>query len=140
MLFARCAILVEGYGDRIAALTVAGGSGLDVDAEAVAVVDCGGKAGIELIVGICRALDIPFVVLHDEDVWPAEQMSNANDKVKQKTQEENAEARKLDGRIWEDSDNHARLFTLIPSLEAVLGIGRHATDRAEENCAGAASR
>jgi len=130
VLFARQALLVEGYGDRIAALTVAEQLGLDVDAEAVAVVDCGGKAGIELIVGVCRALNIPFVALYDEDVWPIEQTPTGDDTEKKKTQEqENEEARKLNERIKKAVGDAANVFVLTPSLEAVLGVGRNASDK-----------
>lgn len=44
VLFANRALLVEGYADRIAALIVAEKLDFDLDAEGVAVVDCGGKA------------------------------------------------------------------------------------------------
>ncbi len=133
VLFARRAILVEGYGDRIATLMVAEKIGLDVDAEAVAVVDCGGKAGIELVVGVCLALDIPFVVLHDEDVWPTDQLSNTAKKGKQKTPEdEDEEARKLNERIKKSVNNDTRLFILTPTLETVLGIGRTARNKPQK--------
>ena len=72
VLFAQSALLVEGYGDRIAALLVAEKLGFDPDAEGVTVVDCGGKSGIELVLRVCQALGITCTVLHDEDVWPTD--------------------------------------------------------------------
>ncbi|MFQ5804029.1 MAG: ATP-dependent endonuclease [Candidatus Methylomirabilales bacterium] len=127
VLFARRALLVEGYGDRVAALLIAEKFGLDVDAEALAVVECGGKAGIELIVGVCRTLDIPFVVLHDEDIWPTDQIADAEKRKKQ--EEENKAAQEANGRIRKAVGDGSRLFVISPTLEQVLGISRDARDK-----------
>lgn len=127
VLFARRALLVEGYGDRVAALIIAERLGVDVDAEAIAVVDCGGKAGIELVLGVCRALDVPFVVLHDEDVWPTQQIA---DTEKQKKQEqENAASQLANERIKKAVGDTRFLFVITPSLEAALTISRDARDK-----------
>ena len=83
VLFANRALLLEGYGDRIAALIVAEKLEFDVDAEGIAIVDCGGKAGIELVIRVCDALGIPFVVVHDEDIWPVEDISDDEKRKKQ---------------------------------------------------------
>jgi len=72
VLFAKELLLVEGYGDRIAALMMAEKLNVDFDAESIAVIDCGGKAGIELVLLVCKALEIPFIVLYDEDIWPVD--------------------------------------------------------------------
>ncbi len=61
VLFANKALLTEGFGDKVAALIVADKLGFDLDAGGVAVVDCGGKAGIELVIRVCQALQIPFL-------------------------------------------------------------------------------
>jgi putative ATP-dependent endonuclease of the OLD family len=127
VLFARRALLIEGYGDRIAAMAVAERLGLDVDAEAVAVVDCGGKGGIDLIVGVCRALKIPILVVHDEDQWPVDTISDATERAKQ--QDENNEAQKLNARIKTSVGDDSLIFILAPTLEAALGIGRNASDK-----------
>jgi putative ATP-dependent endonuclease of OLD family len=127
VLFARRALLVEGYGDRVAALIVAEKLGFDTDAEALAIVDCGGKAGIELIVGVCQALSIPFFVLHDEDVWPIDQ--DASIETKGKLEEENRSAAQMNDRIRKAVGNDTKLFIVRPTLEQVLGIGRDAKDK-----------
>jgi len=124
VLFSHQALVVEGYGDRNAALIVAERLGLDVDAEGIAIVDCGGKAGIELVVRVCRALNIPFVVLHDEDIWPPE---TAADPAKQ--EEENRRAKEENRRIMEAVGDDSQLFLIKPTLEEVLGIGRNARDK-----------
>ena len=120
-------LLVEGYGDRIAALLVAERLGLEIDGEALAVVDCGGKAGIELIVGVRRALKIPFAVLHDEDVWPIDEA--ASPEAQKKTNDGNLAAAHMNSRIRTGVGVDAKLFILRPTLEEVLGIGRDAKDK-----------
>ncbi len=124
VLFASRALLVEGQGDRAAALLVAEKLKADVDAEGVAVVDCGGKNAIPLIVRVCRSLEIPFAVLHDEDIWPVE---SAEDPAKQR--EENQKAEVENKRIVEAVDTTGGLYVLKPSLEAMLGIGKSAKDK-----------
>lgn len=127
VLFATKALLVEGHGDRVAALSVAEKLQTDVDAEGIAIVDCGGKSAIPLLVRVCRALDIPFVVLHDEDVWP---IQDATDPAKQ--EEENKQHQQLNKRIADAISGAGGLYIAKPSLEAMLGIGRAAKDKPQK--------
>ncbi len=127
VLFASRALLVEGYGDRIAALMIAEKLNLDPDAEGVSIIDCGGKAGIELVVRVCRALEIPFVVLHDEDVWPTEDSDDP--KQRQKQVEENEAEEKKNERIKNAVGQDGIVFVISPSLENALGISRNASDK-----------
>lgn len=124
VLFASRALLVEGHGDRLAALTVAEKLDIDIDAEGFSVIDCGGKNAIPLVAGICRALAIPFSVLHDEDIWPLE---SSVDEAKQ--EEENKAAEIENKRIVDAIRANNSIFILTPSLESVLGIGRSAKDK-----------
>ncbi|ADW21107.1 MULTISPECIES: AAA family ATPase [Thermus] len=126
VLFAKRALLVEGYGDRVAALQLFNQLEVDPDAECIAVVDCGGKAGIELIVGVCKALDIPFVVVHDEDVWPIDE--RADEETRRKQEQENKAEQEKNQRI-QACAGAERVFVVQPSLEAALGIGRNASDK-----------
>lgn len=127
VLFANRALLVEGYGDRIATLTAAEKLSFDPDAEGVAFVDCGGKAGIELVVRVCRALAVPVVVLHDEDVWPTD---NIQDEQKRRTQEqENNVQMQINKRIRDAVGQWGHLFVISPTLEDALGISRNASDK-----------
>lgn len=126
VLFAERALLVEGYGDRIAALLLAERLNLDLDAEGVTIVDCGGKSGIELVLRVCQALGIPCAVLHDEDVWPTDEVADA-EKKSAVTAENDAE-RERNRRIREAA-GQTPVFVMSPSLEAALGIGRNATDK-----------
>lgn len=127
VLFASNALLVEGYGDRIAALMLAEKVGVDLDGEAIAVVDCGGKTGIELVVRVCRALEIPFSVVHDEDVWPLD--AHADEETRRKLTEENEAEKRKNQRIQDAVGNAGSLYVIKPSLEAALGIGRTASDK-----------
>lgn len=127
VLFASKALLVEGYGDRIAALMLAEKLGLDFDAEGIAVVDCGGKAGIELIVGVCKALGIPFCVVHDEDVWSVE--ADADEKRRSKQAADNEAEEAKNQRIRDAVDAAGTVYVVKPSLESALGIGRKASDK-----------
>jgi putative ATP-dependent endonuclease of OLD family len=127
VVFASKALLTEGYGDRIAALLTAEKLGLDLDAEGVVVVDCGGKAGIELVVRVCRALRIPFVVLHDSDIWQVEKIKDSRERKKQ--EEENEREEELNRRIEKAVGNEGELYVVTPSLEEALGIGREASEK-----------
>ena len=108
-------------------LIVAEKLGLDPDAEGIAVVDCGGKGGIELVVRVCRAMDIPFAVLHDEDVWRVEDIADEDKRKKQ--EKDNRDETQKNQRIRNAIGSGAGLFVLRPSLEAVLGIARDARDK-----------
>lgn len=125
VLFANRALLVEGYGDRIAALLLFEKLGIDPDAEGIAVVDCGGKSGIELFIRVCRALGIPFAVVHDEDVWPVDE---TNDEKRRKQERENEAEIQKNQRI-QDAAGADKVYVVRPSLEDALGIGRNATDK-----------
>ena len=67
LFLARAALLVEGQTERLALPFAFAACGYDVDRESVSIVECGGKANIVVFARVCRAADIPFVVLHDRD-------------------------------------------------------------------------
>lgn len=123
-LFASRVLLVEGHGDRLAAMHVAERQGLDLNAEGLSIVACGGKAAIPFFARTCRALKIPFVVLHDEDVHREDCAELAKWQV-----EENARSPAQNTEIRSAAGDAAEIFTLRPSLEHVLGVGRSATDK-----------
>jgi putative ATP-dependent endonuclease of OLD family len=125
IFFARRALLVEGDADQLAASDVAKRLGHDIDAEDLAIVNCGGKSGIPFFARLCRALGIPFVVLFDEDIWP--EPDDAEDVAR--VRRGNEEARDLRGDIESASGGGAGLYSIEPSLEEALGIGRNAADK-----------
>ncbi len=101
LLFSNGAILVEGYGDRIAVNILAEKLDIDLDEKGIAVIECGGKGGIPLFVKVCKALNIPFKVVYDED--SGEDSRNAT----------------IREAIGNKEDCH---YIIRPSLERVLGI------------------
>lgn len=122
LLFARAVLLVEGYGDRLAAQHVARTVGLDLDAEGLTVVGCGGKNGVPFFARLCRSLEIPFVILHDSDTYSGEGLEDWMVKESRSAVARNEAIRQAAGPGTE-------IFTLEPSLEAHLGIGRSASDK-----------
>jgi hypothetical protein len=44
--------------------------GHDPDGAQISIVECGGKANLPLFIEICRRARVPFVVIHDSDLWP----------------------------------------------------------------------
>lgn len=127
VLFSSAALLVEGYGDRVAAFIAADKLGIDIDAEGISIVDCGGKTGIELVARVCIGLGIPTVILHDEDIYSIDGIEDLEKKRKQeKLNEDEIKANK---KIMTAIDKPEYLFILKPSLETVLGIGRDARDK-----------
>lgn len=129
ILFARRVLLCEGYGDRIALLTVAEKLGFDPDAEGCAIVECGGKNEIRLFVLVCQALRIPFSAVHDEDVRPTDGLP-ADQKDKQ--EQENRKAQSINEELRKLVGNSGRLFVIAPSLEDALGISRSASDKPQK--------
>jgi hypothetical protein len=125
LLFARRVLLVEGPGDVAAASLCAAGLGLDPDGEDLSIVECGGKSAIPFVASVCRALGIPYCVLHDEDVWPVPE----NPARASRVQSENEAATRLNGEIAQAAADSAGLFLMCPSLEAELGISRHAKEK-----------
>lgn len=128
LFFARRVLLVEGDADRLAAARLAEKLGHDIDAEDMAIVGCGGKASIPFFVRISRALEIPFAILHDEDVRPEPDEDDQSQEARRRRQA-NADAQKLNSDIEEAAGDAARVFMLSPSLEDALDIGRSAADK-----------
>jgi putative ATP-dependent endonuclease of the OLD family len=125
MFFARKVLLVEGPGDQLAVRFVAERLGFDLDGEDLAVVECGGKTAIPFYARVCTALQIEYVVLHDEDLYPAEGSAEREVRIRA----DNAREEEMNAKIAAAVADTNRVFTLAPSLEAALGIGRGATDK-----------
>lgn len=65
--FADVAVLVEGETDRSAIVGTARAMNLDLDAEGIAVIPCGGKTNIDRPLVVFRSLRIPTYVVWDAD-------------------------------------------------------------------------
>jgi putative ATP-dependent endonuclease of the OLD family len=122
LLFATGVLLVEGHGDRLAVKEVAEKLTIDLDAEGLSVIDCGGKNAIPFFARICRALRIPFVVLHDLDIYEG-------DSLYPWQENENQRAPAVNALIAEASGTEAPIFQVAPNLEHSLGVGRGASDK-----------
>lgn len=96
--------------------------GLDLDAEGLSIVACGGKSGIPFFARLCRSLQIPFAVLHDTDTY-------AGTNLAQWQIDETKSAPAKNAVIVEAAGPNATTIQVSPTLEAVLGIGRSASDK-----------
>jgi predicted ATP-dependent endonuclease of OLD family len=99
LLFARRALLVEGQADRLAVLATATALGHDPDAEDLAIVNCASKSNIPFFARICRALSVPFVIVHDDDLHDIPE--GADEQARSQAQAENARAGLINGEIRE---------------------------------------
>jgi putative ATP-dependent endonuclease of the OLD family len=122
VLFSRGALLVEGHGDRLAALEVASKLQFDLDAEGLSIVACGGKNALPFYARACRSLGVPFVLLHDTDIYTGEDLADWQEK-------ETKAAPTANARISAAAGEDASIFTVEPTLEDVLGIGRSASNK-----------
>lgn len=122
LLFAKRVLLVEGHGDKIAVETAAQSLPVDLDAEDFSVVACGGKERIPFFARACRALNIPFAVLHDEDLYEGSELA-------QWQEDENKRAPGANDRIREAAGDGTIIHLARPTLEEELGIGRNASDK-----------
>lgn len=124
VLFARRALLVEGVGDKLAAQLVAQALGHDIDAEDLAIVSCESKSTLPFFIRICQALSIPYVVLHDEDIYPESDSADP-----EKTRKENTQAAAENQALRELIADNNQVFVMKPSLEQELGISRNAREK-----------
>lgn len=67
LLLARAVLLVEGRTEKLAFPAVFRSLGYDADREGISIVECGGKPNIPVFAGVCKAVGIPYVVVHDRD-------------------------------------------------------------------------
>lgn len=134
LLFASRVLLVEGHGDQLAARLTAESLGVDIDAEDLAIVSCGGKNRMPFFARACRALEIPLVVLHDLDILPIDDPEPGGARPQEadaatRRQRENEQAEKENLTIHEAVGDASAIHTVSPSLEAALGISRNADNK-----------
>jgi putative ATP-dependent endonuclease of the OLD family len=107
LFLARCAVLVEGQTEKLILPFVFAALGYDADREAISIVECGGKPNIPLFARICRAVGVPFVVVHDSDTRPGRKVVAAE--------------QALNALIAEAAGDERRVV-LDPDFEAVAGL------------------
>jgi hypothetical protein len=117
LFLARAAVLVEGLTEKLVLPFVFATLGHDVDQEAISIVECGGKPNIPLFGRICRAIGIPFVVVHDSDRKTSGRLASADQAL-------NALIAKTAGA--------GHVVVLDPHFEAVAGLAgrRHKPEHA----------
>jgi AAA ATPase domain len=107
VFLARAALLVEGITEKLAFPFVFEALGYDPDREAIAIIECGGKANMPLFARICTECGIPFLIVHDRDA-PRGESPNESE------QATNASLVQIAGR--------SRMLTLVPDFEGVMGL------------------
>ena len=122
VLFARAALLVEGHGDRLAVLETASKLDIDVDAEGLSIVDCGGKNAIPFYARACRSLGVRFAIMHDSDMYSGSDLEGWQLK-------DSADAPAANDRIREAAGTDIAIFLVEPTLEHALGVGRAARSK-----------
>jgi predicted ATPase len=107
VFLARAALLVEGITEKLAFPFVFEALGYDADREAVAIIECGGKANMPLFARICAECGVPFLLVHDRDA-PRGRRPNDSELATNRSLVEIA------GRN--------RTITLVPDFEGVMGL------------------
>ena len=107
MFLARAALLVEGITEKLAFPFVFEALGYDPDREAIAIIECGGKANMPLFARMCTECGIPFVLVHDRDAPRGKQPNESE-------QATNKSLVKIAGR--------PQTVTLVPDFEGVMGL------------------
>jgi putative ATP-dependent endonuclease of the OLD family len=120
LFFASRVLLVEGYTERIVFPLVFRALGIDVNREAISVVECQGKTKMPLFAKILTALQIPFVVIHDDDVQEInpDWTQTRQDSVRH----ENTNHRKWNAQIADAVGDPSRVFVLCPKFEGICGL------------------
>jgi predicted ATP-dependent endonuclease of OLD family len=127
-LFADGVLLVEGPGDQLAAREVAEKIPLDLDAENLSVISCGGKTAIPYHARLCRSLGIPVCALYDDDLVPDPPAEDVSDKAV-KARESNNRARRETVEIERAIPSSLDRFACSPNLETELGVSSRGKDK-----------
>lgn len=120
LFFANRVLLVEGYTEKIVFPIVFQTMGVDVNRASISIIECQGKTKIPLYAKILTALEIPFVVVHDEDIlvvdttWTKEHQEKVRENNKQHTDWNRAIA----GAVADPK----LICVLKPSFEGVCGL------------------
>jgi putative ATP-dependent endonuclease of OLD family len=67
LFFARKVIFVKGNTEKVALPLTFESIGVDINRLGISVVECGGKTTLPLFMRVAEALEIPYVVLADDD-------------------------------------------------------------------------
>jgi predicted ATPase len=85
IFLSRAVLFVEGRTEKLSFPFIFEALGVDIDQEAISIVDCSGKGNMPLFAEICNACQIPYVIVHDRDAPrgtpPTEAEQIANDAI-----------------------------------------------------------
>ena len=110
LFLARAVVLVEGLTEKVVLPFVFASLGYDPDREAISIIECGGKPNLPLFARICKAIGIPFVVVHDSD---------------RRTSGRLAAAERVLNALIADTAGDELTIVLDPDFEAVAGLTGH---------------
>ncbi|MGH3011265.1 MAG: ATP-dependent nuclease [Gaiellaceae bacterium] len=110
LFLARAAVLVEGRTEKLVLPSIFAAMGHDADRAQISIVECGGKSNIPVFARICRACEVPFVVVHDRDAEPGEQPIPAEVEL---------------NRLIASLAGRERTIVLAPDFEGAAGLRGH---------------
>jgi predicted ATP-dependent endonuclease of OLD family len=119
LFFARSVLLVEGATEKLLLPLIFEKLGHDLNRLGISVVEVGGKTKIPLFAKVCRAMDIPFVVLADCDVREID--ASWSEQRKKREEERNLKHERWNEDIRAICDP-AALFWVRPDLESILDL------------------
>jgi predicted ATPase len=126
LFFARAVLLVEGATEKLALPLAFRAMGYDINRLGISVVEVGGKTKLPLFAGVCRALDIPFVVMADHDVRDID--PGWSEKRRQSENRRNAKHESWNGCISGAADD-SQIFWMRPDFEAEVGLPREDSEK-----------
>ena len=120
MFFASKVLLVEGYTERLLFPLLFKAKGVDPNRLGISVIECQGKTKIPLFAKILASLEIPFFVMHDDDIVEPDPAWN-------ESRQANARASNKNHTFWNKAiadqiTDKASLFILKPHIEGLCGL------------------
>lgn len=119
MLFARRVVLVEGETEKTLLPYLA--DRLNVLDPATSVIDCAGKHNLPLYIDICKAFDLDYCVVHDEDPVPSDCTGDVLESKKR--------TYALNQTIADACGDAGRVHVFSPDIEKAYGISRNQADK-----------
>jgi putative ATP-dependent endonuclease of the OLD family len=110
LFLAHAAVLVEGRTEKLVFPFVFQALGHDADRESISIIECGGKSNIPVFAGICLAVGVPFLAVHDRDAEAGKEPIPAE--------------RALNDLILQVAGSDGTVV-LEPDFEAVTGLAGH---------------
>jgi predicted ATP-dependent endonuclease of OLD family len=133
LFFARKILLTEGDTEKIIFPLAFKALGSDINKLGISVIECGGKTKIPLFIKVCRAIELPFYVVVDEDIHPIDPSWPEKRQTAQK--EDNAKHARWNKAITETISEKDKISWYSPDIEAICDLPRNSStkiDRAYE--------